>query len=64
MERGIYPIPEVEALCIAKVLVREFVCRFGVPHSIHPDQGKNFEAKVIQEICPLLVMNNTLSPSV
>ena len=59
-----YPLPDMEALCIAKVWVTEFICRFCVPLSIHTDQGKNFEAKVIQEICPLLVMNNTLSSSV
>ena len=44
----------MEALSVAKVLVSEFICRFGVPDSIHTDQGKNFEAKVIQEICHLL----------
>ena len=32
----------------------EFVCRFGVPDSFHTDQGKNFEAKIINEICTLL----------
>ena len=44
-----YPLPDIEALSIAKVLVNEFICRFGVPDSIHTDQGKNFEAKVIQD---------------
>ena len=38
------------ALSIAKVLVSEFIFRFGVPDS---DQGKKFEANVMQEICHL-----------
>jgi len=54
-----YPLPNMEALSIAKVLVSEFICRFGVPDSIHTDQGKNFEAKVIQEICHLLGVTKT-----
>ncbi|KAL5510338.1 hypothetical protein EMCRGX_G005867 [Ephydatia muelleri] len=54
-----YPLPDMEALSIAKVLVNEFICRFGVPDSIHTDQGKNFEAKVIQEICHLLGVTKT-----
>ena len=54
-----YPLPDMEALSIAKVLVNEFICRFGVPDSIHTDQGKNFEAKVIQEIYHLLGVTKT-----
>ena len=54
-----YQLPDMEALSIAKVLVSEFICRFGVPDSIHTDQGKNFEAKVIQEICHLLGVTKT-----
>eukprot|EP00731_Ephydatia_muelleri_P007543 Em0003g1791a len=57
--REAYPLPDMEALSIAKVLVNEFICRFGVPDSIHTDQGKNFEAKVIQEICHLLGVTKT-----
>eukprot|EP00731_Ephydatia_muelleri_P037376 Em0453g3a len=54
-----YPLPDMEALSIAKVLVNELICRFGVPDSIHTDQGKNFEAKVIQEIYHLLGVTKT-----
>ena len=54
-----YPLPDMEALSIAKVLVSEFICHFGVPDSIHTDQGKNFEAKLIQEICHLLGVTKT-----
>ena len=36
------------------IFVNEFICQFGVPDSLHTDQRKNFEAKVIKEICTLL----------
>ena len=32
-----YPLPDMEALS----MVSEFICQFGVPDSIHTDQGKN-----------------------
>ena len=37
-----------------KVFVNELVCHFGVPDSMHTDQGRNFEAKRLKEICQLL----------
>lgn len=37
-----FPLPNQEALSIARVLVEEWVCQYGVPRSVHSDQGKNF----------------------
>ena len=54
-----FPLKDTEALTIARVFVNEFVCRFGVPDSVHTDQGKNFEAKIIKEICTLLDIKKT-----
>ena len=63
--KEVYPLPDMEALSIANVLISEFICHFGVPDSIHTDQGKNFEAKVMQEICwSHKDKNNTLSSAV
>ena len=45
-----YPIPNT----VAEKLVSEFICRFGVPHQLHSDQGINFECKVFAEVCKLL----------
>ena len=39
---------------VARLLVHEFICRFGVPENLHTDQGRNFEAEIIKEICKLL----------
>ncbi len=54
-----YPLPNQEASTVADVLVKEFICRFGVPLEIHSDQGRNFESKLFAEICRLLGMKKT-----
>lgn len=33
------------------------MCRFGVPRSIHSDQGRNFESTLFTELCNLLQMH-------
>ena len=54
-----YPLPNQEATTVAKVLVNEMICRFGVPLEIHSDQGRNFESALFQEMCRLLGMTKT-----
>ena len=54
-----YPLPNQEATTVAEKLVNEFICRFGVPHELHSDQGRNFESKVFAEICKLLDIEKT-----
>ena len=49
-----YPIWDQKAATIADKLVREFICRFGVPHSIHTDQHPDFESALFQEVMRLL----------
>ena len=48
-----------EATSVATAFVNEFVCRVGVPESLHIDQGKNFESALIKEICQLLGVKKT-----
>ena len=47
------------AMSVAEVLVQEFIGRFGVPHSIHSDQGREFESQLIAQLCRLLHMKKT-----
>ena len=54
-----YPIPNQEAVTIAETLVMEYICRYGVPQYLHTDQGRNFESKLIKEVCELLGINKT-----
>ena len=54
-----YPIPDSEATTVAKILVNEFICRFGVPEQLHTDQGRNFESTLIKQIYQLLGIRKT-----
>lgn len=49
-----YALPNQEARTVARALVDNFITRFGVPKSIHTDQGSNFESELFQELCYML----------
>ncbi|KAJ8017967.1 hypothetical protein HOLleu_44301 [Holothuria leucospilota] len=54
-----YGIPDMEAVTVARILVEEFICRFGVPDEIHTDQGRQFESGLFQHLCRLLDIKKT-----
>ena len=54
-----YPIPNQEATTVAKKLVDNMFCRFSTPEQLHSDQGRQFEAMVLQEICKILHIKKT-----
>ena len=58
-----FPLPDQRAESVAKVLVQEVICRYGVPAIIHSDRGANFEGRVMQEVCKLLGMKKTRTTS-
>ena len=41
--------------------MKNWVCRYGLPDSIHSDQGRNFESQVFEDMCHLLEINKTRS---
>ena len=49
-----FPMPNMEAATVARLLVEEVVTRFGVPQVIHSDQGRQFESNLFKELCSLL----------
>ena len=55
----VFPIPNQEASTVAKKLVDQLFCRFSVPQQLHSDQGRQFEASVITEICKILHIEKT-----
>ena len=54
-----YPIPDHTAQTVADKLVTEFICRLGMPQSIHTDQGREFESILFQRLCELLDIDKT-----
>jgi len=38
-----YSFPNQEATTVTRVLVNEWISRYGAPDAIHSDQGKNFD---------------------
>uniref|UniRef100_H2ZRT1 Gypsy retrotransposon integrase-like protein 1 n=1 Tax=Latimeria chalumnae TaxID=7897 RepID=H2ZRT1_LATCH len=54
-----YSLPDQEAKTVARVLIEEFICRYGTPCTIHTDQGRNFESTFFQELCTLLDIDKT-----
>lgn len=47
------PTSDQTALSTARALWSNVFQPFGCPETLHSDQGPNFEAKVIQELCQL-----------
>ena len=46
-----YPTKDQKANTVARVLWKNFFCRFGFPAKLHADQGRNFESAVVKELC-------------
>lgn len=47
-------IPDQEAKTIAKQLVNNIICKYGIPDFVLTDQGTNFLSKLFKELCKLL----------
>ena len=50
---------DMKATTVSSALVDGFICRNGVPHTIHTDQGSQFESALFKEVCRLLDMQKT-----
>ena len=53
------PLPDKTALAVADAFFQHVVCRFGMPSVIHSDQGREFDNKVMQELCLLCGAHKT-----
>lgn len=49
-----YPLGSISAESVAKTLFNQYICRFGVPHTITTDQGTQFESKLFKELATFL----------
>ena len=54
-----YPIADQTAEQVAKVVVDNFISRFGIPTMIHTDQGANFTSALFHSVCDLLEIVKT-----
>lgn len=46
----VIPTKDQRATTVAKVLVKEWFHRLGIPNGLHSDQGRNFESVIIREL--------------
>ena len=49
-----FPVPNKEAATVARVLVEQFFCRFGVGIVLLSDKGGKVDGSLIREICRIL----------
>ena len=53
------PIPDQTVVTTANAQVDHWISRFGCPHILHSDQGRNFESKLFEQLMKLLEMDKT-----
>ena len=52
-KKTIIATPNQKAAKVARVLVRDWFFKFGIPRRIHSDRGRNFEIDVVKELCKM-----------
>ena len=53
------PLPDQTAVTTANALVDHWISRFGCPHSLLSDQGRNFESKLFEQFMQLHEIDKT-----
>ena len=54
-----FPMINMESETVAKIIINEVISRFGIPNTIHSDQGRQFESNLFHELCKLLQIQKT-----
>uniref|UniRef100_A0A8C6LMF4 Gypsy retrotransposon integrase-like protein 1 n=1 Tax=Nothobranchius furzeri TaxID=105023 RepID=A0A8C6LMF4_NOTFU len=53
------PTPNQKGKTVAKCLWDNFLVHYGFPEKLHSDQGPDFEAKVIKDLCEIVGIHKT-----
>ena len=57
-----YPIPDLKTDTIADVLIKKWICLFGVFEKCHSDNGTNFTSEIFQKVMAGLGITKTFTP--
>jgi len=55
----VIPTKNESAITTAKALYNHFIMIYGFPERLHSDQGRNFESRVIKELCKMSGMKKS-----
>ena len=58
-----YPMPNIEAETVCRLLIENFISRYGLPKQIHTDQGRQFESELFQNMCRIFKIDKTRTTS-
>ncbi|BHF77936.1 hypothetical protein SprV_0602104600 [Sparganum proliferum] len=53
------PLHRQDAASVTNALLKEWVCRYGAPFSLHSDCVANFESHLLREVCDLFFIHKT-----
>ena len=51
---NIYPMKDQTAQTVTKFIFEDYIAEHGIPEAIHTDQGRQFEARLMQDLCERL----------
>ena len=57
------PVGEITARSVAKVVLEQWVARYGIPDQIHSDQGLQFTSELFRGLTGLLGITKTTTPA-
>ncbi|GFS19132.1 Pol polyprotein [Elysia marginata] len=53
------PVHDQTTKTVVKVLINDWILKYGAPQQLHSDQGSSFEAAVVKELCEQYQINKT-----
>uniref|UniRef100_A0A8C6P3V4 Integrase catalytic domain-containing protein n=1 Tax=Nothobranchius furzeri TaxID=105023 RepID=A0A8C6P3V4_NOTFU len=56
---NLYALLDQTAHSVAQCLFEDYILLHGIPETVHSDQGRQFEAEIIQRLCTLLDIDKT-----